>query len=131
MTRVIIEGALCIAVVGLVWMMLDIFGDDRHTDDKQQGSLSPGYHNSLHQPVLSFPASGEQHIIVVLPAALIERLRHAAYWMRERPLTDLVAEAIEHTVTQMEEVNGGALPRHLSPLKREAMIRNALSGPFN
>ncbi|MDN5942730.1 MAG: hypothetical protein L0H94_12670 [Nitrospira sp.] len=47
------------------------------------------------------------------------------------PLADLVAEAIEHTVNQMEEVNGEAFPRHLSPLKREAMTRNALSVPLS
>ena len=131
MTLGIIEGVLLMGMVGLIWVMLDILAGDLHANDKQQGSMSPSYHHSLHQPVLSGPASQEQQAMVFLPTALIERLRNAAYWMRDRPLTDLVAEVIEHTVNQMEEVNGEAFPRHLSPLKREAMTRNALSGPLN
>lgn len=131
MTLGIIEGVLCIGMVGLIWMMLDIFGNDHQADDKRQGSISPDCHNSLHQPVLPSSVSREQHVMVFLPVALIERLRNAAYWMRDRPLVDLVTEAIEHTVTQMEKVDGEAFPRHLSPLKREAMTRNALSGPLN
>ena len=131
MTLGIIEDVLLMGMVGLIWVMLDILAGDLHANDKRQGSMLPGYHHSLHQPVLSGPASQEQQAMVFLPTALIERLRNAAYWMRDRPLTDLVAEAIEHTVKQMEEVNGEAFPRHLSPLKREAMTRNALSGPLN
>ena len=34
---------------------------------------------------------------------------------------DLVAEAIEDIVTQMEEINGETFPQRVSPLKREAM----------
>ncbi len=40
---------------------------------------------------------------------------------------DLVAEAIEAIVIQMEEVNGGAFPQHVSPLKREVMTGRARS----
>jgi len=43
---------------------------------------------------------------------------------------DLVAEAIEDIVTQMEEIDEEAFPQHVSPLKREAMTRRALSGPL-
>jgi hypothetical protein len=43
---------------------------------------------------------------------------------------DLVAEAIEDLVTQMEEINGETFPKLVSPLKREAMTRRALSGPL-
>ena len=69
--------------------------------------------------------------MVFLPAALTERLRNAAYWTGDRPLVDLVAKAIEDVVTQMEEVNGEALPQRVSPLKREATIRRALSSPLH
>ena len=55
---------------------------------------------------------------VCLPIALIERLRNAVYWTGHRSLVALVAEAIEEIVTQIEEVNGGAFPQRLSPLKR-------------
>jgi hypothetical protein len=43
---------------------------------------------------------------------------------------DLVAEAIEDIVIQMEEINDEAFPLHESPLKREAMTRRELSGPL-
>jgi len=49
---------------------------------------------------------------------------------REIPLVDLVAEVIEDIVTQMEEINGEAFSQPVSPLKREAMTRRALSGPL-
>jgi hypothetical protein len=74
--------------------------------------------NGLHQPVLPSPPSQKQRVTVSLPTALIERLRNAVYWMGHRPLAGLVAEAIEDIVTQMEELNGGAYPQRLSPLKR-------------
>jgi hypothetical protein len=73
--------------------------------------------NGMHQPVLPSPPSEKQRVTVSLPTALIERLRNAVYWTGHRPLVSLVAEAIEDIVTQMEEVNGGAFPQRVSPLK--------------
>ena len=130
MTLGIIEGVLFLGMVGLIWVMLDIFAGNHHTDDKRQASVSPDYHTSMHRPVLPSRASQEQQVIVFLPAAVIERLRNAAYWRGNRPLVDLVAEAIEDIVIQMEEINGEAFPQHVSPLKQEAMTRRALSGPL-
>jgi hypothetical protein len=112
-------------------VMLDMFGDDHHADETQQEGTSQNYHYRIQQPMLPSSASQERRVMVSLPAVLIERLRNAAYWTGDRPLVDLVTDAIEHTVTQMEEVNGEAFPRRISPLKREAMTRNALSGPLN
>jgi len=73
--------------------------------------------NGMHQPMLPFPPSQKQRVTLSLPTALIERLRNAVYWTGDRPLVGLVAEAIEDIVTQMEEVNGGAFPQRVSPLK--------------
>lgn len=111
--------------------MLDIFSDDHHADDTRQGSASPDYHDRLHQSVLPSLAIQEQQVMVSLPAALIERLRNTACWTGDRSLVDLVAEAIEDVVTQMEEDNGEPIPQRVSPLKREATTRRALSSPLH
>jgi hypothetical protein len=71
-----------------------------------------------HHPVLQSLPSEKQRVTVCLPTALIERLRNAVYWTGHRSLVALVAEALEEIVTQMEEVNGGAFPQRISPLKR-------------
>ena len=63
------------------------------------------------------PLLQKQWVTLALPTALIERLRNAVYWTGDRPLVGLVAEAIENIVTQIEEVNGGAFPQRVSPLK--------------
>ena len=130
MTLWILECVLCVAMVGLIWVMLASFGGNHHADDKRQEAVSPAYHYRMHQSVLPSLASQNREVIVSLPAALIERLRNATYWRGDPPLVDLVAEAIEDIVTQMEEVNGEAFPQHVSPLKREVMTGRALSDPL-
>ena len=127
MTLGMIEGVLLMGMVGLIWMMLDISAGDHHADDKRQEDASPDHHHRIHQPVRPSPALEKPEVMVSLPAALIERLRNAVYWMEDRPFVSLVAEAIEDIVTQMEEVNGGAFPQRISPLTREAMTRRACS----
>ena len=130
MTLGIIEWVSFLGMVGLIWVMLDIFSDDPHASDTRQGNASPDHQHSRHQPVLPLPRSQGQQVMVFLPAALIERLRNAAYWTGNPPLVNLVAEGIEDIVTQMEEINEETFPQHGSPLKREAMARRALSGPL-
>ena len=130
MTLGVIEGVLLMGMMGLIWMMLDISTGDDHADDKRQEDASPDHHHRMHQPVRSSPALEKPEVMVSLPAALIERLRNAAYWKANPPLADLAAEAIEDIVTQMVEVNGEAFPQHVSPLKREVMTGRALSGPL-
>ena len=127
MTVGIIAGVLLMGMVGLIWMMLDIFVGDDHADDKRQEEASPDHHHRVHQPLRPSPALEKPEVMVSLPAALIERLRNAAYWKGNPPLADLVAEAIEDLVTQMEEINGETFPQRVSPLKREAMTRRACS----
>ena len=127
MTLGMIEGVLLMGMVGLIWMMLDISADDYHADDKRQEDASPDHHDRMHQPVLPSLALQKPEVMVSLPAALIERLRNAAYWRGNPPLAGLVAEAIEDIVTQMEEINGETFPQRVSPLKREAMTRRACS----
>jgi hypothetical protein len=127
MTLGIIEGVLLMGMVGLIWMMLDISAGDYHADDKRQEDASPNHHHRIHQPLRTSPALEKPEVMVSLPAALIERLRNAAYRRENPPLADLVAQAIEDIVIQMEEINGETFPHRVSPLKREAMTRRALS----
>ena len=90
-----------------------------HTDMQQKPlSVIHLVLNGMHHPVLPAPHSEMQRVTISLPTALIERLRNAVYWTDERPLAGLVAEAIEEIVTQIEEVNGGAFPQRVAPLKR-------------
>lgn len=127
MTLGMIEGVLLMGMVGLIWMMLDISTGDHHAGDKRQEDASPGHHHRIHQPLRPSPALQKPEVMVFLPAALIERLRNTAYRKENPPLTDLVTQAIEDIVTQMEEINGETFPQRVSPLKREAMTRRALS----
>ena len=122
MTLGMIEGVLLMGMVGLIWMMLDI-----SPDDKRQEDASPDHHHRMHQPLRSSPALEKPEVMVSLPAALIERLRNAAYWRGNPALADLVTHAIEDSVTQMEEIKGETFPQHVSPLKREALTRRARS----
>ena len=120
MTLGIIECVLFMGMVGLIWVMLDILGNNCHTADKRQSASSEYVkRNKMYQPMPPSPASQKQQITVSLPAGLIERLRNAVYWTGNRPLVDLVAEAIEDIVTQMEKVNGEAFPQRGAPFKRE------------
>ena len=127
MTLGVIAGVLLMGMVGLIWMMLDIFVGDDHADDKRQEDASPDHHHRMHQPLRPSPALEKPEVMVSLPAALIERLRNAAYWRGNPPLADLVTQAIEDIVTQMEEIKGETFPQRVSPLKREAMTRRARS----
>lgn len=67
--------------------------------------------------MLPSPRLQKQRLTVSLPVPLMERLRNVVYWTKDRPLVGLVAEAIEDIVAQMEEINGGAFPQRVSPLK--------------
>ena len=57
MTLGIIEGVLLMGMVGLIWMMLDIFAGDHHANDKQQDSASKNHHYRTHLPVRPAPVS--------------------------------------------------------------------------
>ena len=85
----------------------------------------------MHQSVQPSASSKKLPLTISLPAALVERLRNAVYWTGDRPLASLVAEAIEDIVSQMEEVNEGAFPQRVSPLKRGRRPRTALRGPLD
>ena len=76
MTLGFIEWVLFLGMVGLIWMMLDIFGDDQYTVDKWQGSGSLDHRNNRRrQPVQPSLTSEKQRVMVSLPVALIEPLR--------------------------------------------------------
>lgn len=127
MTQGLIEGVLCMGIAGLIWMMLDHFAGDHSAKDIRQEPGAPNHHDQMDQPGLPSPAQQKHEILVSLPAALIERLRNAAYWTGDPPLASLVAEAIEDVVTQMEEINGEVVPQRASSFKREAMAETACS----
>jgi hypothetical protein len=86
----------------------------------QQNPLSNNHIilNRMHHPLQPSPPSQNQRVTVSLPIPLIERLRNAVYWTEDLALAGLMAKALEDIVTQMEEANGGAFPRRVSPLKR-------------
>lgn len=79
--------------------------------------VTPSPLNGIHQTVRRAAHSEKQRVTISLPTPLIERLRNAVYWTGHRPLVALVSEAIEDIVAQMEEVNGGAFPQRVAPLK--------------
>ena len=44
MTLGIIQSVLLMGMVGLIWVMLDIFAGNHQADNKQHGSASSGHH---------------------------------------------------------------------------------------
>lgn len=101
------------------------------TEDMLQQPTSINHRSLNGKPVLQIPPPQKQRVTVSLPTPLIERLRNAVYWTGHRPLVGLVAEAIEDIVAQMEEVNGGAFPQRISPLKRGRRQGKRSSGPLH
>lgn len=93
--------------------------------DKIDGSQGHGVGNGAQVLPSPHTRSGpsplerraQQRITVFLPASLIERLRNAVYWTGTRPLAQIIGDAIEDAVTDMEQANGGAFPQRLAPLK--------------
>ena len=120
MTLGLIEGVLCMGIAGLIWMMLDHFAGDHSAKDTGQEPGALDHRDRMDQPGLPSPAQQKHEVLVSLPATLIERLGNAASWTGDPPLADLVAEAIEDIVTQMEEINGEVFPSasHLSSERR-------------
>lgn len=94
-----------------------------HADSPSNGmkparlSVTPSPLNGIHQSLRPTPHSEKQRVTISIPTPLIERLRNAVYWTGHSPLVALVAQAIEDIVAQMEEVNGGAFPQRVAPLK--------------
>lgn len=67
------------------------------------------------KPIAARPS--RQRLTVFLPLPLIERLRNAVYWTEQRPLAQIISEAINDAVCEMEHANGGVFPQRLSALK--------------
>ena len=55
MTVGMIEGVALMGIVGLIWMMLDIFAGDHHADDKRQEDASPDHHHKCTSPYGRLP----------------------------------------------------------------------------
>ncbi|BFU96547.1 MAG: protein of unknown function [Nitrospira sp.] len=60
----------------------------------------------------------KQRVTITLSVDLLERLRNAVYWTGHGTLARLITEALDDSVSQMEESHGGAFPQRLAPLKR-------------
>jgi len=60
----------------------------------------------------------KQRVTITLPLSLLERLRNAVYWTGHGPLANLICDALDDAVTQMEAANGQTFPQRLAPLKR-------------
>ena len=68
MTVGIIAGVALMGMVGLIWVMLDIFASDHHADDKRQEDASMDHHHRMHQPLRPSPALEKPEVMVSLPA---------------------------------------------------------------
>jgi predicted DNA-binding protein len=75
------------------------------------------------------PSRRKQRVTIFLPSPLIERLRNAVYWTGSRPLAQIVTDAVEDAVTEMEHANGGVFPARLAPLKPGRPRRTSASKP--
>lgn len=96
--------------------------------DLQKGTMVTTMNGTAQTPGASVPAH-RQRVTVFLPAPLIERLRNAVYWTGNRPLAQIVTDAIEDAVTDMEHANGGVFPARLAPLKPGRPRRALTSKP--
>lgn len=94
--------------------------------DRQKGAMLTTTNGSTQCPGASAPRL-KQRVTVFLPASLIERLRNAVYWTGNRPLAQVVTDAIEDAVTELEHANGGVFPARLAPLRPGRPRRPALS----
>lgn len=72
-----------------------------------------------------------KRLTVSLPLPLLERLRNAIYWTKNRTLAQLIGDSVEDALAEMEKANGGSFPTRLEPLKpgRPPRVR-ALSRSF-
>ncbi len=88
-----------------------------------RSTAPPPSRNGAATPV-SAASRRRQRVTVFLPAPLLERLRNAVYWTERRPLAQIIADAVEDAVTELEHANGGAFPTRLAPLKPGRPRRN-------
>ena len=99
--------------------------------DRTQSDVLASPVSAIH-PATSHrnPASHRrQRLSVFLSASLLERLRNAVYWTQHRPLAQIIADAIEDAVTEMEQSNGAVFPPRLAPLKAGRPKRVRLTTP--
>ena len=78
---------------------------------------------------LSTSRARKQRVTITLPVTLLERLRNAVYWTGHSPLAQLIADALEDAVSQMEQCNGQEFPKRLTPLKRGRPRSKPVSQP--
>jgi len=65
----------------------------------------------------------KKRLTVYVPAELIERARDAVYWTSGLTLSDLVAEALERRLAEMERERGGGFPPRPSRLRPGRPVR--------
>src|SRR5512134_267559 len=96
--------------------------------DLQKGTM---IHQTNGTPKTSILSSSrhKQRVTIFLSSPLVERLRNAVYWTGNKPLAQIIGDAIEDAVTGMEQANGGVFPARLAPLKPGRPRRTAPSKP--
>jgi hypothetical protein len=62
-------------------------------------------------------ARRRHRLTIFLPPSLIERLRNAVYWTEQRTMAQIIVDAVEDAVSELEGANGGVFPARLAPLK--------------
>lgn len=85
--------------------------------------------NGTAQATTAAGAPRKQRVTLFLPTPLIERLRNAVYWTDNHPLAQIITDAIEDAVAEMEHANGGIFPKRLAPLKPGRPRRASPSEP--
>jgi len=101
-----------------------------HEHERTQSDIDSATAVSVIRASRREPASQRrQRLSVFLSASLLERLRNAVYWTQDRPLAQIIADAIEGAVSEMEESNGGEFPARLAPLKAGRPRRVRLAKP--
>jgi hypothetical protein len=104
-----------------------------HHEVSMLTAVEPLNHHDMNGAVhrIPTPVKGrrKQRVTITLPVALLERLRNAVYWTGHGTLARLITEALEQSVTNMEQSNGQAFPQRLAPLKRGRPSTKQRSAP--
>ncbi|WP_173044004.1 hypothetical protein [Nitrospira sp. KM1] len=82
------------------------------------GKTASSLHHNGNGRIVRTSTVRKRRVTITLPATLLDRMRNAVYWTGTIPLAQLITDALERTVNDMELINGGTFPARLAPLKR-------------
>ena len=86
----------------------------RHEQKKGDSTIMM---NGTAKTMTASGSRNKQRVTVFLSSPLVERLRNAVYWTETRTLAQIIGDAVEDAVTELEQANGGSFPARLAPLK--------------